>query len=69
VAAAHLGAICKLVGGKVDFAKRTLPNQAAQGIVPDRLEVLICELAVEGRSAQCVRGVNRGSYSSSSWYE
>ncbi len=37
----HLGAIGELVGGKVDLAERALSDQAAEGVVSDRLEVFV----------------------------
>jgi hypothetical protein len=66
----HLGSICKLVGGQVDLAKRAFPNQAAEGIVSDRLEVLVREFAagVSGREGEGI-AAPVGSYSRSSWYE
>lgn len=44
---AHLGAICELVRGKVDLAKRALPDEPAQGIVSNRLEFFTREFAAE----------------------
>ncbi len=66
----HLGAIGELVGGQVDLAKRALADQAAQGVVSDRLEVLVREFAVRG-SVSVGRGElgELGPYSRSSWYE
>ena len=42
----HLGSICELVCSEVDLSKRALPDQPAEGVVPDGLEVLRREFTV-----------------------
>jgi hypothetical protein len=39
------------VGGEIDLAERALPDQPAEGIVSDRLEVLVGEFAASAVSA------------------
>lgn len=51
-----LRAIGELVGGEVDLSEGALSDQAAEGVVADRSEILICEFAerdgvVSGRVA------------------
>lgn len=63
---AYLGAVCELMRGQVDLAKGALSDEAAEGVVTDRLEVLLGELAaLVSRDTE----IGRGTYSSSSWYE
>lgn len=42
---AYLGAISEFVGGQVDLAEGALADEAAEGVVADRLEVFTRELA------------------------
>ena len=42
-----LGSICELVSSEVDLSKGALPDQAAEGVVPDGFEVLGREFTVD----------------------
>lgn len=77
-----LGAIGEFVGGEVDLSERALSDQAAEGVVADRSEVLIREFAeregvVSGQVTSCLPerfgretgDGGRRTYSRSSWYE
>ena len=47
VSVSHLRTIGKFVCGKVYLAERTFSYQAAEGIVTNGLEVLVCKLAAD----------------------
>lgn len=40
----HLGTICELVRGEIDFSKRAFADKTAKSVVADRLKILVREL-------------------------
>ena len=71
----HLGAIRELVGGQVDLAKGAFANEAAEGVIANRLEVLAREFAAERQPPRSATKPQRDTtgaqdtHSRSSWYE